>query len=101
MAGIDLANKIEVVLPSDFPITMMRTAFVAAGTERSEDATDFLRYLASSRCQDTEATQLPPLQSMDDDTPRAVIDLRPGLMIFLGRMKRKTFIDKWENAVVQ
>lgn len=101
MARDDLASKIEVVLPSDFPITMMRTAFVAANTAYSEDATDFMRYLTSSRWQDTDANQLPPLQLMNDDTQRAVIDLGPGLMIFLDRMKRQTFIEEWENAVVQ
>lgn len=101
MARNDLASKIEVVLPSDFPITMMRTAFVAADTQRSEEATDFLRYLTSSSWQDTDANQLPPLQLMNDETQRAVIDLGPGLMIFLDTMKRQTFIEEWENAVVQ
>lgn len=101
LARSDLASKIEVVLPSDFPITMMRTAFVAADTQLVDESMDFLRYLTSPGWQDSDANQLPALDLMNNETQRAVIDLGPELLIFLDRMKRQTFIEEWENAVVQ
>ncbi len=59
----DLVDKIEVVLPADFPIIMMRTAFVAKDTPRRRAAIAFLRYLTSLRWSDPE----------EGDYPRAVL----------------------------
>ena len=99
----DLADKIEVVLPSDFPTTMMRTAFVALDSKRADVASSFLRFLTSSRwhSQGSNQLSLPPLHSASNNTQRSVIAMGPGLMIFLDRMKRQSFVKEWEDAVIQ
>ena len=103
MARSDIADKIQVILPNDFPNTMMRTVLVSKDTTQLRAATSFLRYLTSSRWSDNEesAASLPPLRPATDDTPTSTITLEPGLMIFLDRLKRQAFIKEWESAVIQ
>jgi len=98
----DIADKIEVILPSEFPTTMMRTAFVSDSAPRPEAATLFLRYLASSKWSTSVGGEvsLPSLQAVTS-AQTSVIALEPGLMIFLDRIKRKQFIREWESAVIQ
>ncbi len=102
-ARADIADKIQVILPNDFPNTMMRTVLMAKNTTQPRAATSFLRYLTSSRWSSNEesAASLPPLRAESDDTPTSTITLEPGLMIFLDRLKRQAFIKEWENAVIQ
>lgn len=99
----DIADKIEVILPNDFPNTMMRTVLVSHDTERSRAATSFLRYLTSSRwsVKEERVTSLPPLRVDANDPKTSTISLEPGLMIFLDRLKRQAFVKEWENAVIQ
>ncbi|MFK7857735.1 MAG: ABC transporter substrate-binding protein [Granulosicoccus sp.] len=103
IARDDLADKIEVVLPSDFPTTMMRTALVSAESMNPDAATSFLQFLTSSRWSDTEKTDdpLPALKAGDAASQGSVIALDPGLMIFLDTMKRQIFVNAWENAIIQ
>ncbi len=102
-ARSDVADKIEVILPSDFHNTMMRTVLIAQTTQKTSAATLFLRHLISSRWSkpDTENVSLPPLTTQQDNSQRSIIALDPGLMVFLDAMKRKTFIDEWESAIIQ
>ncbi len=101
-ARSDLAEKIEIVLPSDFPNIMMRTALIAKSTRRVRSAGLFLRYLVSSRWNDDagQANTLPSLHLPSIKDKRSIIALEPGLMIFLDRLKRQSFIKEWENAVI-
>ncbi|MFK7992683.1 MAG: ABC transporter substrate-binding protein [Granulosicoccus sp.] len=99
----DLANKIQVILPSDFPTTMMRTALVSVGSTQTEAATAFLKFLITSQwaTPGREDNPLPALGTNTATTPRSVIALDPGLMIFLDKMKRQIFVNAWENAIIQ
>ena len=108
MARNDIADKIQVILPADFPNIMMRTAFIAKDTPRPLAAISFLRYLtssrwASSRWSDPEEGDfpLPSLRAASNNAQRAIIVLEPGLMVFLDRLKRQAFIKEWENAIIQ
>ena len=101
-ARTDITDKIQVILPNDFPNTMMRTVLVSKDTTQARAATSFLRYLASSNWSNNESTvSLPSLRAATDDTSASTITLEPGLMIFLDRLKRQSFIKEWENAVIQ
>ena len=102
-ARTELADKIEVILPSEFPTTMMRTALVSANSTEQAAATSFVRYLISSQwgAADDSLKTLPSLQHAPDTLQRSAIALEPGLMIFLDRMKRQNFIDEWERAIIQ
>ncbi len=103
MARADLADKIEVLHPSEFPNTMMRTALIAQETRLPQQAELFLRYLTSSRWSEPGQTEtpLPSLRTASENTRRSIISLEPGLMIFLDRLKRRLFIREWESAVIQ
>lgn len=97
------AAKIEVILPSDFPTTMMRTVFISRKTSLSQHAGTFVRYLSESTQSNTEtgAFPLPSLRSGTDADVHSTIALGPGLMIFLDRLKRTRFVAEWENAIIQ
>jgi len=103
MARGDLADKIQTILPSDFPITMMRTALIAKNTPRVRSAVLFLRYLTTVRQVDpgVDSFLLPSLQPVSHNVQRSIIALDPGLMIYLDRMKRQAFIKEWESAIIQ
>ena len=99
----DIADKIEVILPSEFPTTMMRTAFVSKQAPQEKIATTFLRYLTSTRwySKDGGNNSLPSLHAASNSPQSSVISLEPGLMVFLDRMKRRLFIKEWESAIIQ
>ena len=102
-ARADIADKIEVILPSEFPTTMMRTALISAQSTKQSAAISFVRYLISAQWGGPNelSKTLPSLQHAPDSLQRSAIALDPGLMIFLDRLKRQNFIDEWERAMIQ
>ncbi len=99
----DVADQLEIILPSDFPTTMMRTAFVNAQTQVPNAAEDFLRHLVElqSGPRDPDVFPLPPLAGATDPSGQTVISLEPALMTYLDPLKRRTFIKEWSSAVIQ
>ena len=98
-ARSDTIDEIAVILPSDFPTTMMRSAFASRDTKVPAAAAGFIRHLTTLRS-DAElaaAFPLPPL----DPASQASIPLEPALITYLDRLKRRTFIQEWENAIIQ
>ena len=102
-ARIDDQDSIEVILPSDFPTTMMRTVFVSKSTAHPETAVAFVRHLVElqSGKLGNNNTSLPPLTTDLDSAPSSVIAIEPALLTYLDRLKRQTFIDEWESAIIQ
>ena len=99
---VESEDQIEVILPSDFPTTMMRTALVSKATKHAQAASNFVRHLIVLQSEQSEGIfLLPPLSTQDGDVDRATIALEPALMTFLDRLKRRRFIGEWENAVIQ
>jgi len=95
-------NALEIVLPSDFPTTMMRTAFVSRRSSNPAVAEAFIRHLVTSQSVAPKGTHLlPPLDTLNDNVESAAIALEPALMTFLDKLKRKKFLTEWENAVIQ
>jgi iron(III) transport system substrate-binding protein len=92
--------SIEIILPADFPTTMMRTAIVSNSTANLKSAENFVRHLVDiqSTNQTDAVTSLP---SLSLTTSGQTIPLEPALMTYLDRLKRKTFIMEWERAIVQ
>jgi iron(III) transport system substrate-binding protein len=103
MARSDIADKITIILPSDFPTTMMRTALVGKNTSHPNIAKLFLRHLTSSRWRDQGdgVFPTPSLLPSSNSARRSTIALEPGLMIYLDRLKHQTFIEEWESAIIQ
>ena len=102
VARIDARDTLEIVLPSDFPTTMMRTAMVSHMAREPDAAADFVRHLIAFRA--TSGDGPPPLPALTPrvgPSERATIALEPALMTFLDALKRKKFLSEWEDAVIQ
>ncbi len=95
-------DALEVILPTDFQTTMMRTALVSRETQKPDAAEAFISYLVAEKPvpQDSQSS-LPPLTSQSGATDRETIGLNPALLTFLDDLKRKKFLSAWENAVIQ
>ncbi len=102
MARRDLSQKLIIIQPKDFPNTMMRTALISNQTPHFQSALTFLRFLTSSDwSQPNEGTSFESIRGATLDEQRSIITLEPGLMIFLDKLKRNSFIHEWENAIIQ
>ena len=95
----DAVAQIEVILPSDFPTTMMRTAFVSRGTALPELGRAFIRHLTDLQSDPVRAATF-PLSALDQ-SGQPTITLDPALMTYLDSLKRRTFLQEWESAIIQ
>lgn len=101
-ARIESKDALKIILPSDFPTTMMRTVFVSVHTKEPGAAETFIRHLVALQSEPSERVlQLPALGAGENGTKRATIALEPALMTFLDAQKRKKFLSEWEDAVIQ
>lgn len=91
-------DTLAIILPSDFPTTMMRTALVSAASRSPELAASFIEHLISLPQTDLP---LPALKTRYDGVELATIALEPALMTYLDTLKKRTFLTEWENAVIQ
>lgn len=102
-ARLPEAEDLHIILPSDFPTTMMRSALVPTDAPSPEGAENFVRHLIS--LQTTTASgfisPLPPLDLSDAAGNRSNIALEPALMTYLDAIKRRSFLKEWESAVIQ
>ncbi|WP_120633983.1 ABC transporter substrate-binding protein [Ruegeria sp. EL01] len=95
-------DAFEIVLPSDFQTTMMRTAMVLIETPEPDAAEAFVRQLTAKKTgASTDVPSLPLLATDDSIDERVTIALDPALLTFLDKLKRKKFLSEWENAVIQ
>ncbi|MGB0958956.1 MAG: ABC transporter substrate-binding protein [Halocynthiibacter sp.] len=95
-------NALEIILPADFPTTMMRTAMVSAKAAQPSQAKAFIQHLIALQVDpDTTTAQLPPLNTRAAETKQITIELDPALMTYLDTLKRQKFLTEWENAVIQ
>lgn len=96
------ADELLVILPSEFPTTMMRTVLVSAQSRSTDAGARFVRHLLELQARGDAATfPLPPIAGLQVEEGHRTISLDPALMTYLDRMKREAFIREWENAIVQ
>lgn len=101
-ARAEAADTITVILPSDFPTTMMRSALVSKTARAPIAAEGFVRHLIALQSGGTQGTfPLPPLQGGQDRVGQSSIGLEPALMTYLDTLKRQTFLREWESAIIQ
>ncbi len=101
-ARIDSKDALAIILPSDFPTTMMRTALVSNAAPQPKLATEFIRHLITLTSSMGTADQpLPLLDPQRDEVGPATIALEPALMTFLDALKRRKFLAEWEDAIIQ
>jgi iron(III) transport system substrate-binding protein len=96
-ARVEGKQALEVILPSDFQTTMMRTAMVVKNTQHPAVAEAFVRHLILAG---PELAPLPLLTSLQVQES-AAITLEPALLTYLDTLKRKKFLTAWEDAVIQ
>lgn len=102
LAQAETTDALQVILPSEFPTTMMRTVLVSVGAESPEHAKGFVRHLLALQAAADPATfPLPPLIDAQGLETQRTIKLDPALMTYLDQMKRSAFIREWEDAIVQ
>lgn len=100
----DAGDVFEIILPADFPTTMMRTALVSDQAPNPVMAAVFvqhlLQFVASEQAQHS---RLPPLLSGagGDGASQSTIVLEPALMTYLDALKRRMFLKEWESAIIQ
>lgn len=102
-ARAESQDKIQIILPSDFPTTMMRTAMVSSHAPHPKPAAAFIRHLIDLQSSaPPDQFPLPPLTPrQNNNAERATIALEPALLTFLDALKRRRFITEWEDAVIQ
>ena len=101
-ARVESQDALEIIYPSDFPTTMMRTAFVSKDTQAPDIAGNFMRHLIALQSSSADGKpSLPALKLRETGIGRATIALEPALMTFLDSLKRARFLSEWENALIQ
>jgi len=95
-------DALEIILPSDFPTTMMRTAFVSDATTQPDAAELFIQHLVARQSKAGSGPHaLPLLNGPQNRAERATIALEPALLTFLDTLKRNKFLEEWESALIQ
>ncbi len=95
--------QLEVIVPSDFAITMMRTVFVSKASAEPKAAGQFTSYMLDhfASQQGEGELELPSLLAAGNAEDRNIVPLEPSLMINLDRLKRRAFTEEWESAIIQ
>ena len=88
-------DGLAIILPSDFPTMMMRSVLVSRDAAQPALAEAFVSHLLAE--QSAPGAPLPPLARGTG----ASIPLDAALLTFLDRLKRRTFLEEWENAAIQ
>ena len=97
---------IEVVEMEDFVSVMLRSALIPRGASGAAEAGQLIDFLAgmSARPELAAQTGLPPVglrASEQDETVVRPIRLGPGLLVFLDKMRRETFLRAWTSSIQQ
>ena len=101
-ARAESKDTLEIILPSDFPTTMMRTAMVSKSAAQPKQAEAFIEHLiALQSSSKADVFLLPPLITQLNNFERPTIALEPALMTFLDALKRRRFLTEWTDAVIQ
>lgn len=96
---------IRIVPFNDFLSVMLRTALIPKTAENPEAGGVMVDFLAAlnTRPDLTRQTGLPPISSDIGDLSNAMrpIRLGPGLLVFLDRLQRDTFLRSWSSSMEQ
>ncbi len=106
---------LAITLPQDYCLVMSRIAVVARGARNSQGAGRFIDFLLSRQGQELIAGPA-SLYSLRADIegeftaarlrreargPLIPIRLGPGLLVYLDRLKRRDFLDRWHRALAR
>ena len=101
-ARADTEDVLTIILPSDFPTSMMRSALVSKSAPDPILAEAFVSHLIRLQSvASTEHFSLPSLDAFQVTSGRSSISLEPALLTYLDRLKQQVFIREWESAIIQ
>ncbi|MEO3432248.1 ABC transporter substrate-binding protein [Inquilinus sp. CAU 1745] len=106
-------SAIGIVLPSDYTLAISRTAIISAEARNPDEAHRFLDYLLSIEGQRvlTDSGRLSAVRpevtgpysrigiSENRVGPLRSIQLGPGLLVYLDRLKREKFLTSWREGI--
>lgn len=95
----------RIVQMSDFANVMLRTVLILDRAENVADAQRMVDFLVTlgRRPDVVAASGLPAIDdaALRDNVALRPIRLGPGLLVFLDRLKRRTFLRNWEASITQ
>ncbi len=104
-ARADLAPDITIIEPQDYTNMMLRTAVIPKGAKRPDIAGAFINHLLDAAWGATPDPAYPfPRYSTEEAGPTAAlrpIQMGPGLLVYLDRLKRAHFLEEWRETVLQ
>ncbi|MXQ09228.1 extracellular solute-binding protein [Alphaproteobacteria bacterium GH1-50] len=99
------AGGFRIVEMEDFSNIMLRTVMILNGAENREESAAMVDFLArlGGRPDLVRASGLPAIDdaALRDNVALRPIRLGPGLLVFLDRLKRRTFLRNWEASITQ
>lgn len=104
-AEAQLEGNVDIILLEDYTSVMMRTALIPRNATDQQLAGDFINYLLSDNGRELLRTEIGPgpldADDFSSDQNLRPIRLGPGLLVYLDRLKRESFLQAWLNAIVQ
>jgi iron(III) transport system substrate-binding protein len=105
MARRDAKANIHIITPQDFTTVMLRTALIPTTAQRPALAGQFIDHLIRAAWLD-ETTDSYPFPDINRDPLASNTSLRPirmgpGLLVYLDKLKKRQFLNEWENAILQ
>ncbi len=99
----DAGAPIDIVLPRDYTLLMVRTALIPAASDNAAAAADFIDFLLSEEGQRIIAHEaiLSPALPDEAETTLLPVRLGPGLLVYLDALKRRAFLSEWASAVAE
>lgn len=98
-------TRFEVVLPADFTTVMLRTALIPATSEQPKLAGEFIDHLLEVAWSETPLESYPftPINQNRGEADASLRRIRmgPGLLVYLDRFKKRSFLKEWESAILQ
>jgi len=96
---------IEIAPLDDFLSVMLRTALIPKTADNTDAAAAMVDFLVTmnNRAGVVEKSGLPPIdaQALAANDALRPIRLGPGLLVFLDRLKRESFLRSWSNSIEQ
>lgn len=101
----EAGDQIEIIAPEEFTTVMLRLAVIPANAEDPENGGALIDFLLSAAWSG-EPPEYYPFQSVDQDfvgqtSALRPIQIGPGLLVFLDKLKRQRFINEWADAIQQ
>lgn len=95
----------HIVEMTDFVNVMLRTVLIPSAAENTADAQTMVDFLTALRTHPklAAASGLPPVDAaaLQDNPSLRPIRFGPGLLVFLDKIKRHTFLRSWESSILQ